>query len=110
MEQVVLVPASLYNNNEKLKTYAVTNQEFPKYQVAQNPTYQIDSLRKEVNKKWSATADSLVDKVFVLYAYQALKFTDFNIANCGNSSFTLRLCPTKSSQKRRRSRNLLHFI
>ena len=37
-------------------------QELPKYQPLQNPTYQIDSLKKEINKKLFARADSLVDK------------------------------------------------
>ena len=32
--------------------------------MLQNPTYQTDSLQKEINKKLLAKADSLVDKIF----------------------------------------------
>ena len=61
MEQFVLVPASVYNNS--LITQSVTKQEFPKYQPSQNPTCQVDSLKKEINKKLFSKADSLVDKM-----------------------------------------------
>ena len=43
-------------------TQSVTKQELPKYQPSQNPTYQIDLLKKEINKKLFSKADSLVDK------------------------------------------------
>ena len=61
MEKFVLVPASVYN--KKSSTQSVTKQEFPKYQPSQNPTYQIDSLKKEIKKKVFSKADSLADKV-----------------------------------------------
>ena len=61
MDQFVLVPASVYNKS--LITQSVTKQELPKYQPSQNPTYQIDSLKKEINKKLFTKADSLVDKI-----------------------------------------------
>ena len=61
MDQFVLVPASVYNKS--LVTQSVTKQELPKFQPSQNPTYQIDSLKKEVNKKLFSKADSLVDKI-----------------------------------------------
>ena len=64
MDQFVLVLASVYNKS--LITQSVTKhtkQEFPKYQPSQNPTYPIDSLKKEVNKKLFSEADSLVDKI-----------------------------------------------
>ena len=61
MEQFVLVPASVYNKN--LNTQSVAKQELPKYQPSKNPTYQVDSLKKEINKKLFSTADSLVDKI-----------------------------------------------
>ena len=76
MEQFFLVPASVYNKS--LNTKAVTKQELPKYQAEQNPTYQIDSLKKEINKKLSAKARSSRQNI-VLCSYQALKFADFNI-------------------------------
>ena len=49
MEQFVLVPASVYNKS--LITQSVKKQELPKYQPSQNPTYQVDSFKKEINKK-----------------------------------------------------------
>ena len=61
MEQFILVPASVYN--KILKTQSVKEQELPKFQPSQNPTYQIDSLKKEINKKIFSDADSLVDKI-----------------------------------------------
>ena len=48
---VFFVPTSLYNSNKSLNTQVVTKQELPKYQADQNPTYQIDSLKTESNKK-----------------------------------------------------------
>ena len=60
MEQFVTVPASDYN--KRLISQPVTKQELPKYQLPQNPTYQIDSLEKEINKKLFSKADSL-DKI-----------------------------------------------
>ena len=51
----------MYNKN--LITQSHTKQELPKYQPSQNPTYQIDSLKKEKNKKLFSKADSLVDKI-----------------------------------------------
>ena len=61
MEQCVLVPAPVYNKS--LINQSVTKQELPKYQPSQNPTYQVDSLKKEINKKIFSEADSLVDKI-----------------------------------------------
>ena len=61
MDQFVLVPASVYKKSSI--TQSVTKQELPKYQPSQNPTYQIDSLKKEINKKLFSKADSLVDKI-----------------------------------------------
>ena len=60
MDQFVLVPASVYNKS--LITQSVTKQELPKYQPSQNSSYQIDSLKKDINKKLFSKADSLVDK------------------------------------------------
>ena len=61
MEQFVLVTVSVYNNKSR-NTRSVKTPEFPSYQDDQNPTYQNDPLKKEVNKKF-AKAHSLVDKV-----------------------------------------------
>ena len=50
----------MYKNNKSLFTQAVIMQELPKYQPAQNPTYQIDSLKKEINQKtvWQSRLSS----------------------------------------------------
>ena len=60
MERFVPLPASVYN--KKSITQSVTKEELPKYQLSQNPTYQVYSLKKEINKKLFSEADSLVDK------------------------------------------------
>ena len=59
MEQLVLVPAFVYNKSAQ----SVTKQELPKYKAEQPPTYQIDSLKKEINKKLFSKADPLIDKI-----------------------------------------------
>ena len=61
MEQLVFVLASVYNKSST--TQSNTKQELPKYQPSQNPTYQIDALKKEINKKLFSKTDSLVDKI-----------------------------------------------
>ena len=60
MDQFVLVLASVYNKS--LITQSVTKQERPKYQPSQNATYQIGSIKNEINKKLFSKADSLADK------------------------------------------------
>ena len=71
MEQFVLVPASVCNKS--LITQSVTKQELPKYQLSQNPTYHIDSLEKEINKKLFSEADFLVDKIL---SYPRIKLSN----------------------------------
>ena len=61
MDQFVLVPASVYNKS--LITQSVRKQELPKYQPSQNPTYQIDSLKKQINKNLFSKVDLLVDQI-----------------------------------------------
>ena len=61
MEQFLLVPASVYNKS--VTTQSVTKQELPKYKVEQPPTYQIDSLKRNINKKLFGKADTLIDKI-----------------------------------------------
>ena len=57
MEQFVPVPASVYNKS------VTTKQELPKYITEQPPTYQTDSLKRDINKKMFGKADSLIDKI-----------------------------------------------
>ena len=59
MEQFVLVPASVYNKTAQ----SVTKQELPKYKAEQPPTYQIDSMKRDINKKLFGQADTLIDKI-----------------------------------------------
>ena len=61
MEQSVVVSASVYN--KIFITQSFTKQGLPKYQSSHYPTYQIDSLKKEINKKLLSKADSLVNKI-----------------------------------------------
>ena len=60
MEQFVLVPISIYNSKIKSSS-VVTKSELPTYQVEKTPEYQVDSLKKDINKIIFAKADSLVD-------------------------------------------------
>ena len=61
MEQFVLVPASVYSKS--VTTQSVTKQELPKYKAEQPPTYQIDSIKRDINQKLFGKADSLIDKI-----------------------------------------------
>ena len=61
MEQFVLLPACVYNKT--LISQPITRQQLPKYQPSQNPTYQIDLLKREIIKKLFSKAHSLVDKI-----------------------------------------------
>ena len=60
MEQFVLVPASVYNKS--VTSQPVTKQELSKNKGEQPPTYQIDSLKRDINKKLFGKADALLDK------------------------------------------------
>ena len=103
MEQFVLVPASVYNKS--LNEQSVTKQELPKYQPSQITSRQIDSFKNEANK------NCLLKQTlyFFLSSYQALKLADFIFGWSQNCSFTIKLCSTTSSWKRRRSRTL-HYL
>ena len=61
MEQFVLVPVSVYGKS--VTTQSVTKQDFPKYKAEQSPTYQIHSLKRDINKKLFGKADPLIDKI-----------------------------------------------
>ena len=62
MEHFVLVPISMYTSNIK-KPSIVTKKELPTYQSEEKPKYQIESVKKDINKSLFGKADSLVDKV-----------------------------------------------
>ena len=61
MEQFVPVPASVYN--KRVTVQSVTKQELRKYKAEQHPTYKIDSLKRDINKKLFGKADTLIDKI-----------------------------------------------
>ena len=61
MEQFILVPASVYSKS--VTTQSVTKQELPKYKAEQPPTYQIDSLKRDINKNLFGKTDPLLDKL-----------------------------------------------
>ena len=46
-----------------MTTESATKQEFPKYKAEQPLMYQIDSLKKDVNKKLFGKVDTLIDKI-----------------------------------------------
>ena len=71
MEQFVLVPASVYNNS--VTAQSVIKQELPKYEAEQPPTYQIESLKRDLNKKLFGKADPLIDKT--------LSYSRINLSN-----------------------------
>ena len=74
MEKFVLYPASVYNKT--VATQSVTKQELPKYKAEQPPTYQNDSLKRDINKKLFGKADSLIDKIL---SCSRIKFSSFQI-------------------------------
>ena len=61
MGQFVLVSASVYNKS--VTAQSVTKHELPKYKAEQPPAYQIDSLKRDINKKLFGKADALIDKI-----------------------------------------------
>ena len=61
MEQFVLVPASVYNKSVTIQSF--TKQELPKYKAEQPPLYQIDYIKRDINKKLFGKADALIDKI-----------------------------------------------
>ena len=61
MEQFVHVPASVYIKG--VTTQSVTKQELPTYKAEKPSTSQIDSLKRDINKKLLGKADTLIDKI-----------------------------------------------
>ena len=46
-----------------MTTQSVTKQELPKHKAEQPPTYHIDPLKRDINKKLFGKADTLIDKI-----------------------------------------------
>ena len=106
MEQFVLVPASVYNKS--VTTQSVTKQELPKCKPEQPPTYQIDSLKRDINKKLFGKANTLIDKIL---SCSRIKFSNSQtIILHGVDTGVLISDFTFASKKRRRSRHLLYFV
>ena len=61
MDQFVLVPASVFIKS--VTTLSVTKQKLPKFKAEQPPTYQIHSLKRDINKKLFGKADTIIDKI-----------------------------------------------
>ena len=80
MEQFVLVPASVYSKS--VTAQSVTKQELPKYKAEQPPTYQIDSLKRGINKKLFGKTDTLIEKKFILFSHQTFKFANNSFGWC----------------------------
>ena len=49
--------------NKSVTTQSVTKQELPKYEAEKPPMYQIDSLKRDINRKHFGKTDSLIDKI-----------------------------------------------
>ena len=60
MEQFVLISDSVYNKS--VTTQSVTRQDLPDYKAEQPPTYQTDSLKKDINKKLFGKAETLIGR------------------------------------------------
>ena len=105
MEQFVLVAASVYNNS--VTTQSVTKQELLEYKAEQPPTYQIDSLKRDINKKLFGKADTLLEKISSCFRIKLSNSQTMNFDGVDTvvliSDFTLHL----RRKKRRRSRHLL---
>ena len=61
MEQFDLVPLSVHNISNS--PTIVTKQELTKYKPEQTPTYNRDTLKKEINQQFSTSASPLENKV-----------------------------------------------
>ena len=106
MEQFVFVPVSVYNKS--VVTQSVIKQELPKYTAEQTPTYQIDSLKRGINKKLFGKTDTLIDKIFSWFpielSYSQTIILDVVDTGVLISDFNLQL----RRKKHRCSRRLLH--
>ena len=76
MEQLVLVPLSVYNSSNS--PTIVTKQEIPKYKPERTPTYQKDTLKKEINQQLSTSASPPSKQNFTVSSHQAVKFQHFD--------------------------------
>ena len=74
---------------------SLTKQELPKYKAEQPLTYQIDSLKRDINKKLFGKADTLIDKILscssIKLSNSQIKFLNGADTGLLFSDFTLHL-------------------
>ena len=91
MEQFILVPASVYNKSEQ----SVTKQELPNYKAEHPPTYQINSLKRDIKEKLFGKALTLIDKILscsrIMLSNSQTRFLDGVDTGVLISDFTLPL-------------------
>ena len=91
MEQFVLVPLSVYNN--RLTTQSVTKRELPRYKAEQPPTYQIDSIKRDINMK--VCTENLIDEILSCSRIKLSNVQTISLDGVGTgvliSDFTLHL-------------------
>ena len=85
------------------RVHSLLQTELPKYKVEQPPTYQIDSLKRDINKKLFGKADTLIDKILscsrIKLSYSQTIILDGVDTGLLISDFTLHLRPkTKTFQ------------
>ena len=80
MEQFVLVLGSVYNKS--VTTQSLTKQELPKYKAEQAPTYQTDSLKRDINKNLFDKADTPIDKILSCSRIKLSKFANISFGWC----------------------------
>ena len=94
MEQFVLVPASVYSKS--VTTQSISKQKLPKLKAEQPPTYQIESIKKDINKKLFGKANTLIDKILSCSRIKLSKSQTIVMDGVGTgvliSDFTLPLC------------------
>ena len=105
MEQFVSFPASVYTKS--VTTQSVTKQELPKYKAEQTPMYQIDSLKRDINKKLFGKADTR--KYKILCCSRIKLSSSQTVILDGVDTGVLISDFTFASKKRRRSRLLLYL-
>ena len=63
--------------NKSVTTLSVTKQELPKCKAEKPPTYQIHSLKRDINTVWQSRHPNRQD--FILFSHQAFKFANISL-------------------------------
>ena len=107
MEQCVLVPSSVSNKSVTMQSF--TEQNLPKSKAEQPQTYQIDSLKRDSNKKLFGKADTLTDKILSCSLIKLSNSQTILLGGVDTGVLISDFTSAFASKKRRRSRHLLHF-